>query len=578
MSFDGTVVANLTRDLRENFLDSRISKIAQPEADELLFTIKGSNGNKKIAISANASLPFLYITEKNKTSPMVAPNFCMVLRKHIANGRITNIEQPGLERIIIFTIDHLDEMGDFRQKKLIVELMGKHSNIIFCKEDMTIIDSIKHVGAQMSSLREVLPGREYFIPVTEEKLNPLDFTKEDFDTVSDKPLSVSKAIYSSFTGISPLAANEICHRAGIDADASTSSLSDDEKLHLYNNFTWYMDDIKEGNFIPNIVYDGEEPIAFGSFSFSMYSDKTTKSFESISQVLENYYAEKNVYNRIRQKSLDLRKVITTALDRNKKKYDLQLKQLKDTEKREKYRIYGELLHTYGYAAKPKDKSIEVVNYYTNENITIPLDPDLTASENAKKYFDKYTKLKRTEEALSELVETTRLEIEHLSSILTSLDIARDPDDLTEIHEELIEAGYIKRKHGVKKAKIKSKPLHYISSDGYDIYVGKNNYQNDEITFHLATGNDWWFHTKGIPGSHVVVKSRNEELPDRVFEEAAALAGYYSSGRDNDRLEIDYLQKKNVKKPGGAAPGFVVYYTNYSLVAKPGLNGLTQVFD
>ncbi|MCR5271902.1 MAG: NFACT family protein [Lachnospiraceae bacterium] len=578
MSFDGTLVANLTYELNREILNSRISKIAQPENDELLFTLKSKEGAKRLAISANASLPFLYLTDKNKPSPMTAPNFCMVLRKHIGNGKIIKIEQPSLERIIIFTIEHLDEMGDLKHKKLIAELMGKHSNIIFANEDDTIIDSIKHVGSNMSSVREVLPGRKYFIPETVKKFNPLNTNEEEFLIALSKPETCAKAMYLSYTGISPEAANEISNRSSIDADMPAASLSSDEKHHLYNNFTWFTDDLKEGKFNPNIVYDNDAPIAFVSYKSSVYENKRCVEFDTISQVLENYYAERNIYNRIHQKSSDLRHIITTTLERDRKKLALQNKQLKDTDKREKYKIYGEMLHTYGYSANPGDKSITVLNYYTNEEMTIPLDDTLSASENAKKYFERYTKLKRTKEAMTELVKTTSDEILHLESILTSLDLARDTDDLAQIQEELIEYGFMKRKRGAKKTKIKSKPMHFISSDGYDIYVGKNNYQNDELTFKLATGNDWWFHAKGMPGSHVIVKANNEELPDRAFEEAGMLAGYFSAGKNSDKLEIDYLQKKNVKKPGGAAPGFVVYYSNYSLIAHPGLGDLKQIDD
>jgi predicted ribosome quality control (RQC) complex YloA/Tae2 family protein len=258
-----------------------------------------------------------------------------------------------------------------------------------------------------------------------------------------------------------------------------------------------------------------------------------------------------------------------------KKYDLQLKQLEDTEKREKYRIYGELLNAYGYGVEPGAKSMEALNYYNNEMVTIPLDPMLSTGENAKKYFDRYQKLKRTYEALTTLTEETKQEIDHLSSIATSLDIALKEEDLVQIKEELIESGYIRRKGGAKRERITSKPFHYVSSDGFDIYVGKNNYQNDELTFKFATGNDWWFHAKGIPGSHVVVKSGNEELPDRTFEEAGRLAAHYSQARGQEKVEIDYLQKKNVKKPNGAKPGFVVYYTNYSLVIDSDISNIKQ---
>ncbi len=597
MAFDGLVISNLVYELNNTILNAKISKIAQPENDELLFTIKGPNGQFRLAMSASASLPFLYLTDTNKPSPLTAPNFCMVLRKHIGNGRITRIYQPHMERIINFDIEHLDEMGDLCTKTLIVELMGKHSNIIFCNSDGMIIDSIKHVSAMMSSVREVLPGRSYCIPATQEdKLNPMEVTEEAFmESVMTKPTTITKAIYTSFTGISPVIAGEICYRASIDGDMPVDSLDADGKKHLFNNFLWLMEDVKNHDYCPNIVTRGKEPIDFCCFKLSEYLDNAPSrsilssdseesatdvyqmtEYDSISKVLEQYYASRNVYTRIRQKSVDLRKIVSTALDRNRKKYQLQEKQLKDTDKRDKYKVYGELIHTYGYGLDECAKELEALNYYTNENIKIPLDPTLDAKTNAQKYFDKYNKLKRTYEALTDLIQETQTEIAHLESIATSLDIALTEDDLVQIKEELVEFGYIKRKRTDKKAKIKSKPFHYLSSDGYHIYVGKNNYQNEELTFKFATGNDWWFHAKGMPGSHVIVKSNNEELPDRVFEEAGKLAAYYSKGRDNDKIEIDYLQKKNVKKPNGSAPGFVVYYTNYSLTIQPDISDLTLI--
>lgn len=577
MALDGIVIANLVCELNQNILNSRINKIAQPEKDELLFTLKGPNGQQRLAMSASASLPFLYLTGQNKKSPMTAPNFCMLLRKHIANGRIIRIEQPGLERIIRFEIEHLDDLGDLCRKILIVELMGKHSNIIFCKEDNTIIDSIKHISAQVSSVREVLPGRTYFIPETTRKENPLLSTKESFfASVFRKPESICKAIYGSYTGISPSIANEICDRAGIDGDFSASSLNEDEQLHLFHHFEWFLTDIRELRFFPNIIYKGKEPVEFAAVRLHTYQNYETKAFDSISNVLETYYAVRNVYTRIRQKSSDLRRIVSTALERNRKKYILQQKQLKDTEKRETYKIYGELLNTYGYGLKEGAKSLEALNYYTNEMITIPLNGDLSASENAKKYFDRYGKLKRTYEALTELVRDTKAEIDHLESIATALDIAVLEEDLVQIKEELTDFGYIRKKRNEKRSKSKSKPFHYISSDGFHMYVGKNNFQNDELTFQFSSGSDWWFHAKGMPGSHVIVKTNGKELPDATFEEAGKLAGYYSKGKDSEKVEIDYLQRKHVKKPNGSAPGFVVYYTNYSLTIHPDITGIEQL--
>lgn len=567
MAFDGIVIANLVKEFQDKLIEGRIYKIAQTEEDELLLTIKAGREQYRLLMSASASLPLLYFTEKNKQSPMTAPNFCMLLRKHIQNGRITAIYQPGLERIVHFEIEHLNELGDLFKKTLIIELMGKHSNIIFCNEEGKIIDSIKHISSQTSSLREVLPGRNYFIPETTHKVNPKEAVELAFqEQISSKPMSVLKALYQSFTGFSPAVAQSICTQSGIDSDKSANCLTQSELAGLYLEFCKVMQRIETGNFHPVIYYKQEEPVEFSAVELGQFQGYDKKQYDSISEVLENYYAQKNTITRIRQKSSDLRRIVQTALERNYKKYDLQLKQLKDTEKREKYKVYGELLHTYGYQAENGSKSLEALNYYTNEMITIPLDDSISPLENAKKYFEKYNKLKRTYEALSELTLEVKEEISHLESIQTALDIALLEEDLVEIKEELVESGYIRRKGGNKKVKITSKPFHYLSSDGYHIYVGKNNFQNEELTFKFATGNDWWFHAKGVPGSHVIVKSEgSEDLPDRVFEEAGKLAAFYSKNRGNDKVEIDYIQKKHVKKPAGSKPGFVVYYTNYSLV-------------
>lgn len=574
MALDGIVMANLTAEMRSRLEGGKIAKIAQPEKDELLFTIKNQKNTWRLLISASASLPLIYFTEENKPSPLTAPNFCMLLRKHIGNGRITRVSQPGLERIVVLEIEHLDELGDKRTKKLIVEIMGKHSNIIFCNEEGTILDSIKHISAQVSSVREVLPGRTYFIPNTTEKKDPLTITQEEFiEAMRNTPAPVQKALYMRLTGLSPIMGHELCHMASIDGDISANELSESELLHLYHMFSLLMEDVKQGNFSPNIVYQNEVPVEFASLPLTCYegSDFLAKEYSSISTLLESYYASKNTITRIRQKSVDLRKIVQTALERNYKKYDLQEKQLKDTEKRDKYKVWGELLNTYGYELSGGEKKLTCMNYYTNEEITIPLDSELSARENAQKYFDKYNKLKRTFEALTEQTQETSQEIHHLESISASLDIALKEEDLVQIKEELMEYGYIKhRRQGEKRPKITSKPFHYLSSDGFHIYVGKNNYQNEELTFKVANGNDWWFHAKGIPGSHVIVKTEGREVPDRVFEEAGALAAYYSKGRENDKVEVDYIQRKQIKKVAGAACGFVIYHTNYSLVAEPKL--------
>ncbi len=569
MAFDGVTIANIVSELKKELLGGRLYKIAQPEEDELLLTIRHPSGQKRLLISADASLPLIYLTASNKPSPQTAPNFCMLLRKHLQNGLITDISQPGLERIIRFDIEHLDDMGDLRRKILVAEIMGKHSNIIFCNDDGLIIDSIKHVSAAVSSVREVLPGKPYFIARTQDKLDPLSTDYAHFRAVlASRPQPVFKALYGSFTGISPILAQELCQEAGTEGERPTAALTESDYERLYLSFSEMTAAVREERFTPNIAYTNGSPVEYCALPLTIYGyggSDCTVTYESISALLEHYYAEKNTLTRIRQKSADLRRIVQTALERNIKKYDLQQRQMKDTEKRETWRVYGELLNAYGYGAQPGAESLEAENFYTGEPVRIPLDPTLSATENAKKYFEKYNKLKRTHEALSELTKEVKEEIDHLESVSAALDIALYEEDLAQIKEELTESGYIRRKSGSRKQKITSKPYHYISSDGFHMYVGKNNYQNDELTFKFASGNDWWFHAKQMPGSHVIVKLGDaQELPDRTFEEAARLAAYYSRGRGQNKVEIDYVQKKHVKKPGGAKPGFVVYYTNFSM--------------
>lgn len=577
MAFDGITIANIVSELRDTILGGRVYKIAQPEEDELILTIKNQNTQYRLLLSADASLPLIYLTAANKQSPLSAPNFCMLLRKHLQNARITGISQPEMERVIEIEFEHFNELGDLCRKKLMTEIMGKHSNLIFTNEQGMIIDSIKHVSGMVSSVREVLPGRAYFIPKTQDKKNPLTIGKQEFIMdITVKPVPCYQAVYTSFTGISPIISQEICYRAGVDGDLPATSLSQAQADALSEVFVQMMREVQGGRFHPQIVYEQKIPREYACVSLTLYQADEKKEYDSISALLEDYYAQKSAAARIRQKSVDLRKIVQTALERNVRKYDLQLKQLKDTEKREQYRLYGELLNTYGYGAEPGAHSLEALNYYTDEMIVIPLDPMLSAGENAKKYFDKYGKLKRTYEALQTLTRETKEEIDHLESVAAALDIAGKEEDLIQIKEELIESGHIRRKGQTKKVKITSKPFHFVSRDGFSIYVGKNNLQNDELTFQFASGNDWWFHAKGIPGSHVIVKTNGEELPDRTFEEAAKLAAHFSKGAQQEKIEVDYTQKKNVKKPAGAKPGFVVYYTNYSMLIGTDISGIEQV--
>ena len=585
MAFDGITTAALCSELNKRLSGGRISKVAQPESDELQITVNTPEGNLKLLLSADASLPLVYITENSKKSPLNAPNFCMVLRKRLQGGRVISVSQPGLERAIRIDAEHLDEMGDVKRVSLVTEIMGKHSNIILTEDDNgteRIIDSIKHVSLAVSSVREVLPGREYFIPNTMEKEDLLSSSAEDIKKIlASYPGPVFKGIYTSFTGLSPLAAHEIAFDAGVDGDAPTASLSDEEMGKLVSAMVSMKERILAGEFSPCISYTGGKPQEYAAFALDMYRgpEDSISPIDSMSTVLERYYSEKQSLVRMNQKSSDLKRVVKTLIERDSHTLDEQTRQLLKTEDRDKYRIWGELLNAFGYSAEPGAKEITVDNYYTNEKETIPLDPTLSAQETAVRYFDRYTKLKRTAEALAVQTENVRERIEHLESILASIGIAESEEDLAWIRRELSEAGYV-REHVQKgkPVKLKGEPYHYISSDGYDIYVGRNNIQNDQLTFKFAVGADWWFHAKKMPGSHVVLKVHEpgEELPDRAFEEAAALAAYYSAGREQSKVDIDYVLKKEVKKPSGAKPGFVVYYTNYSMTISPDISSLKEV--
>ena len=576
MAFDGIVISNLTYELNTNLVGGRISKISMPEDNELIFTIKNNAKTYRLLVSASASLPLVYLTDVNKPAPKVAPAFLMLLRKYIGTAKINNIFQMGLERILCFELEHLNELGDLSHKRMYIEIMGKHSNIIFTDENNKIIDSIKRISANMSSLREVLPGREYFLPEELKKKDLLNTGLEEFiEILKSKEYPLSKSIYMNFAGISPLIAEEIILRASLPSQAPSTSLGELEYTHLFHTIQNLLEDINTHNFTPNIIYKGEEAIEFSSINLYSYEGKEYKkeSFDSVSKMLYDFYSSREAFVLNRQKSSDLRRIVNTALERASKKYDLQEKQLQDADKKDIYRVYGDLLNTYGYSLKGGESSFTTENFYDdNKEITIPLDKNKSAKENAKKYYDKYAKLSRTTKALSEEILKTKNDIEHLQSIQTALEVSSDDESLSQIRQELVDFGYIKKHSSAKKQKIASHPYHYISSDGYDIYVGKNNYQNEELTFKVATGNDWWFHAKGIPGSHVILKSNNEEeLPDRAYEEAAALAAFYSKAKDADKVEVDYIQKKNIKKVAGAAPGFVIYHSNWSMVATPKAN-------
>ncbi len=581
MAFDGITVRKLVTELDDTLSEARLQKIYQPEDLQLLLAFKTKDGIKNLLLSANPSLPMVYLTEEKGENPPSAPNFCMLLRKHLAGGKVLSVTQPGLERIIIFNIQHLNELGDPCTKKLYLELMGRHSNIILTDENNVITDSIKRIPETVSSVRTVLPGRKYFIPNTLSKKDPLSSDEKAFaDMLLSSAQPLAKAIYTSFTGISPLIAQEIVFNSGVDERKNAASLTDQESSALYRSFSSLMDDVKSDRMTALIYYDNGMPREYSAIPLKSYDAYIKKEFREMSSLLYSFYHEKADYINIRDRSQDLRAIIRSNLERVSKKLDLQLMQLKDSEERERFRIYGDLLTTYGYAVSPGSLQLTCENYYDdNKEITIPLNKDLSPIENAKRYYEKYNKLKRTYTSITEQLEKTREEKELLESILVSVDLSTGGSDLLTIRKELSDNGFIKKQGkgpGKTRAQEKSAPLHYVSQTGYDIYVGKNNYQNEEVTFRIASSSDWWFHVKALHGSHVIVRSNGEMPDDTTFEEAARLAAYYSEGRNSGKTDVDYTQRKNLKKPPSNMPGFVIYHTNYSMTIEPDISGIRQI--
>ncbi|MBQ3516333.1 MAG: NFACT family protein, partial [Lachnospiraceae bacterium] len=416
MAFDGITIACMVHELSEKLVGGRITKISQPEKDEVLLTIKSLSGQYRLFISASASLPLIYLTDENKPAPLTAPNFCMVLRKYLQGGRVVEVVQPGLERVIRIKVEHLDEMGDTCIRVLCFELMGKYSNLILCDDQNIILDSLKHVSAVMSSVREVLPQREYFIPVTVEKKDALTTDYEEFAGMAKESRQAPfKMIYQSYTGISPFMAREICNNANVDDRIMAGDLEEPSLKRLYNAFDEIKEVIKERKYTPCMILENGKVKEYAVTDILSYPAEQKRFYDSISQLLFEFYASKNKEDVMRQKSLHLRKTVQTILERDYKKLDLQQKQLKDAGEREKYKIYGELLNAYGYQLEDGLKEAKVLNYYTNEEIMIPLDDTLSIKENAIRFFDKYGKMKRTEEALITQTAENEAEIAYLES-------------------------------------------------------------------------------------------------------------------------------------------------------------------
>ncbi len=575
MAFDGFVTHKIASELNNIILGGKTDKIHQPEKDEIIISFRTREGLFRLLLSAATSNPRVHLTDETRENPLAAPLFCMILRKHLAGAKLKAVSQIDFDRILEFTFECYTEMGDLTEKKLIVEIMGKHSNIILTQNDNKIIDSIKHVDFTTSAVRQILPGLIYELPPAQDKLNPesdfFDSFLSNLNSASSDSL-LDKLLLNSFVGMSPLMAREIVFRKYKKdkvflCDADILDFANHTKVFIKN----FLNDFPRGFVVRD--FDTKKPIAFSCTDLTQYDGMgKTDNLTSLSQAVEAFFSGRSLHDRLAQKSAATIKLINNNIERCNKKIAIHTENLEKAKNRDKYKIFGELLTANLHRIEPHSTSVAVENYYSEnlEKIEIPINPELSPSKNAQRYFKLYSKAKTTEESSKMQLENAETEKAYLETVLDSITRATDYTDIAEIREELAEQGYISANNSKKKKKTKkSVPLKFVSSDGYTILVGRNNKQNDELTIKIAYSTDMWLHTKNIPGSHVIIRTNGlGEVPDKTLEEAASIAAYFSKAQKSSGVAVDYTLAKNIRKPNGSNPGFVIYDTNYTLFIDP----------
>ncbi|MED3660344.1 NFACT RNA binding domain-containing protein [Ureibacillus sp. FSL K6-8385] len=549
MAFDGLFTVAIINELKK-LETGRISKVHQPNAMEVVLQIRAKGKTEKLLFSIHPSYARVHITKEAIENPQEPPMFCMLLRKHIEGGIITRIENDSFERVITFHIESKNEIGDLVGRKLIIEIMGKHSNLILVDgETNKIIDGLKHLPPSVNSYRTVLPGVEYIHPPVQNKVNPEtvpDEVVEAFFSSEKTP----REVVAHFAGFSPFHAKELLHR-----------MKEGQKLEAYRSF------IKEVTTGANPTYlEAEGKPYFSSAAITHLTGKTVH-FEDLSSLLDRVFYARAERDRVKQQAGDLERFLHNEINKLKTKLKKLHKDLDEASKRDQYQLYGELLMANLYQLRKGMKEVTVTNYYNNEEMTIPLDERKTPIENAQSYYTKYNKAKNALIRVNEQIEKTNEEIEYFEMLLNQVQQA-SPADIEEIREELAEQGYLKKRNKKQKnhKQTKPSPETFISSTGIPISVGKNNKQNDYLTFKLAKKSDIWLHTKNIPGSHVVIHSGNPD--DTTLKEAAILSAYFSKARNSSSVPVDYTQIRHVKKPNGAKPGFVIYFEQKTLYVTP----------
>ena len=576
MPFDGFFTNSLVKELSV-LEEGRIDKIHQPTKDEIILYIRKNKKSYKVLLSCNASFPRVHITETEKENPLVPPGFCMVLRKRISGAKVLSVDQVEFDRIIDFKIEGKDELGYPLIYNLVIEIMGKHSNIILLNESNKIVDSIKHITSETSRYRTVLPSFDYIAPPNPGKISPLNINKLDFDNIINKKdlENASKAIMGSFLGVSKKFAEDVCEDF---KSKKIIELLKDERDTITSNFFYYIAKVKSNSFTYKIYYKDDLMNDFYCLPLKSYDNLNSISFESPSKLLDSFYGQRDLKNTLKQKYSDLFKLISNLYDRTLKKIQIHKEKLIECRNFEKYKIYGDILMANQYSLEDGIENVVLENFYSEnlEKIEIPLNKEISINQNAQNYYKKYNKEKITIETVNVQLKEAEEEKLYLENILFNVENANDIETLEEIKSELAATGYIKKKGKKSKNNKQSLPHHYVSTDGYDIYVGKNNNQNDYLTTKFAVSSDIWLHTKDIPGSHVIIKSKSGEVSDSAIIEAANLAAYYSKGQNSTNVPIDYTEKKNVKKPSGDKTGMVIYYTNKTIYITPDENKISSM--
>ncbi len=584
MALDGALLRQIKHELEGCLIGSRGGKIHQFSREEMVFVLRlrepAADGARsaKLYLSAGADSPRLHLTSSSFENPKSPPMFCMLMRKHLGSAKLLEIRQVGLDRILHLIFETRNEMGDLIELTVAIEIMGRHSNIILIDENGRVIDSIKRIDDTMSSVRPILPGVHYTLPPAQDKLDLITSTPEQIEQrlIEGKDTPLSKALLAAVQGVSPIVCREVANYVFVGDDRVISEMTPDhfDRLRFFLSRVILM--ARDYTGTPTSVIDSrKKPMDFSFLDIHQYGGSMfTRTYDSYSQLLDDFYTQRDNIQRMRHRSSDLLKVLANTADRIARKLSLQQKELADCSDRETWKIYGDLISTNLYSIQKGDRTARLINFYdeAQSEVVIPLDPRKTPAQNAQKYYGEYRKADTAEKKLRELIEEGQQEAVYIDSVFDALTRAQTNDELTAIRAELAEQGYLRKKgSAAKKGKEpKLAPKRYRSDDGFTILVGRNNVQNDQLTLKEARGRDYWFHTKNIPGSHTIVVSDGQEVPDSTLHQAAILAAVNSKAAESSQVPVDYTLIKNVKKPRGAKPGMVIYVSYQTAYVTPDL--------